>query len=122
MFAECSTTQLEWQAILCSNPRPNEQHTAMFTKTMASLYSVLQELTARTGLNPAYTYLQIGCSKNQENTMLRFARSCVGKPFSGSAMARSLLWPRQTDNTSFFCAGDWHVPVPGRFASRTHVL
>ena len=37
--------------------------------------------------------------------MLRFARSCVGKPFSGSAMARSLLWPRQTDNKSFFCAG-----------------
>ena len=64
-----------------------------------------QELAARTGLNPQYTYLQIGCSKKQENAMLRFARSCVGKPFSGSAMARSLLWPRQTDNKSFFCAG-----------------
>ena len=49
--------------------------------------------------------MQIGCSKKQENAMLRFARSCVGKPFSGSAMARSLLWPRKTDNTSFFCAG-----------------
>lgn len=63
------------------------------------------ELCARTGRSPHYTYLQIGCSKRQENQMLAFARSCVGKPFSNSAMARSLIWPRQTDNTSFFCAG-----------------
>ena len=36
--------------------------------------------------------------------MLRYASSCVGKPFSGTAMARSLVWPRQTDGSSFFCA------------------
>ena len=63
------------------------------------------ELCARTGRSPHYTYLQIGCSKRQENRMLAFARSCIGKPFSNSAMARSLVWPRQTDNQSFFCAG-----------------
>lgn len=37
--------------------------------------------------------------------MLRFARACVGKPFSTSGMARSILWPRQTDGGSYFCAG-----------------
>jgi len=38
--------------------------------------------------------------------MLRYAKlQCVGKPFSNTGMARSLLWPRQTDGTSFFCAG-----------------
>jgi uncharacterized membrane protein YgcG len=37
--------------------------------------------------------------------MLRYARSCVGKPFSTSGMARSLVWPRKTDGKSFFCAG-----------------
>jgi len=62
------------------------------------------ELCARTGRSPHYTYLQIGCSKRQEKEMLAFARSCIGKPFSNSAMARSLVWPRQTDNQSFFCA------------------
>jgi hypothetical protein len=62
------------------------------------------ELCARTGRNPQYTYLQIGCSKRQEMNMLVYARSCVGKPFSNSAMARSLIWPRQTDGNSFFCA------------------
>jgi len=36
--------------------------------------------------------------------MLRFAKSCVGKPFSGTAMARSVIWPRRTNGTSFFCA------------------
>ena len=63
-----------------------------------------QELTARTGRSPRYVYLQIGCSKNQEVAMLNFARSCVGKPFSNSGMARSLFWPRKTDGSSFFCA------------------
>ena len=62
------------------------------------------ELAARTGRNPQYTYLQIGCSRGQEQNMLSFAKSCVGKPFSNSAMARSLIWPRKTDNSSFFCA------------------
>lgn len=51
-----------------------------------------------------YTYLQIGCSKAQELAMLRYARACVGKPFSGSAMARSIIFPRKTDGKSFFCA------------------
>jgi hypothetical protein len=36
--------------------------------------------------------------------MLHFARTCVGKPFSGTAMARSVIWPRKTDNRNFFCA------------------
>jgi hypothetical protein len=37
--------------------------------------------------------------------MLNYARSCVGKPFSNTGMARSLIWPRKTDEQSFFCAG-----------------
>lgn len=36
--------------------------------------------------------------------MMAFARSCVGKPFSTTAMARSLVWPRTTDGSSYFCA------------------
>lgn len=36
--------------------------------------------------------------------MLAFARAQVGKPFSNTGMARSLVWPRQTDCGSFFCA------------------
>ena len=37
--------------------------------------------------------------------MLHYARTqCVGKPFSNIGMARSILWPRHTDDTSFFCA------------------
>ena len=36
--------------------------------------------------------------------MLAFARQQVGKPFSNLGMARSLLWPRSTDNKSFYCA------------------
>lgn len=62
------------------------------------------ELTARTGRNPQYSYLQLGCSRAQEAKMLAFAKSCIGKPFSGSAMARSIFYPRTTDNKSFFCA------------------
>tara|TARA_B110001452_G_scaffold150390_1_gene125157 strand:- start:1960 stop:2784 length:825 start_codon:yes stop_codon:yes gene_type:complete len=65
-----------------------------------------QELVERTGRNPQYVYLQIGCSKAAERRMLHYARTqCVGKPFSNIGMVRSLLWPRHTDNTSFFCAG-----------------
>jgi hypothetical protein len=52
-----------------------------------------------------YSYLQLGCSKTQEQKMLRFAKSCVGRPFSGTAMARSVIWPRKTTNVNFFCAG-----------------
>jgi len=62
------------------------------------------ELVSRTGRNPQYTYVQLGCSKEAETAMLRYARSCVGKPFSNSAMFRSILWPRTTDEQSFFCA------------------
>ena len=36
--------------------------------------------------------------------MLAFAKQQVGKPFSNVGMARSLLWPRPTDNKSFYCA------------------
>jgi len=36
--------------------------------------------------------------------MLAFARQQVGKPFSNSAMARSLFWPRVTHRKDFFCA------------------
>jgi hypothetical protein len=55
---------------------------------------------------PAYVYQSLGCSKQAVHKMLHYARTkCVGKPFSNMGMARSLLWPRQTDNTSFFCAG-----------------
>jgi len=63
------------------------------------------ELAARTGLNPQYVYVQLGCSKRQEEQMLHFARSVVGMPFSNTAMARSVIWPRTSDYRSFFCAG-----------------
>ena len=36
--------------------------------------------------------------------MLAFATSLIGKPFSNYAMARSVIWPRTSDNDSFFCA------------------
>ena len=36
--------------------------------------------------------------------MLAFAKQQIGKPFSNAGMARSLIWPRQTDGTSWFCA------------------
>lgn len=62
------------------------------------------ELCSRTGRNPSYTYLQLGCSKQQEVKMLNFAKACVGKPFSQSAMARSVFWPRTSTYKDFFCA------------------
>ena len=63
------------------------------------------EVTSRTGRNPLYSYVSLGCSKGAERRMLAFARQQIGKPFSNSGMARSLIWPRQTDGTSWFCAG-----------------
>ena len=63
------------------------------------------ELTSRTGRNPQYSYLSLGCSKRAEHAMLNYAKSLVGKPFSNIGMARSILFPRQTDGASFFCAG-----------------
>ena len=65
---------------------------------------VSQELCERTGRNPAYTYLSLGCSKAAEQRMLSFARAQVGKPFSNAGMARSVVWPRASDYHSFFCA------------------
>ena len=37
--------------------------------------------------------------------MLAFARAQVGKPFSNSGMARSILYPRQSTLKTFYCAG-----------------
>lgn len=62
------------------------------------------ELTSRTGRNPQYSYLSIGCSKRAENAMLAYAQSVVGRPFSNYGMARSVIYPRTTDGASFFCA------------------
>lgn len=62
------------------------------------------ELTSRTGRNPQYSYLSLGCSQAAERRMLAYAASVVGRPFDGLAMARSLVWPRTTDGKSFFCA------------------
>ena len=62
------------------------------------------ELTSRTGRNPQYHYLSLGCSKRAENVMLAYAKTLVGKPFSNVGMARSIVYPRTTDQTSFFCA------------------
>ena len=64
------------------------------------------ELVERTGRNPQNLFIQLGCSKAAEHKMLHYVRTaCVGKPFSNYAMVRSLVWPRETDHTSFFCAG-----------------
>lgn len=62
------------------------------------------ELAERTGINPSYSYLQLGCSKGAEHAMLNFARAQIGKPFSSVGMARALLWPRKSDHRSWFCA------------------
>lgn len=51
-----------------------------------------------------YSYLQLGCSKRAEAAMLAFARQQIGKPFSGTGMARSLIWPRTPTGDSWFCA------------------
>ena len=62
------------------------------------------EVTSRTGRNPLYSYVSLGCSKNAERRMLAFAKQQIGKPFSNTGMARSLIWPRQSNYESFFCA------------------
>ena len=36
--------------------------------------------------------------------MLQFAAQQVGKPFSNSGMARSIVWPRQSAGENWFCA------------------
>lgn len=52
----------------------------------------------------AYTYLSLGCSKTAEQRMLAFAKRQIGKPFSNYGMAVSVMWPRQTDEKTWFCA------------------
>jgi len=67
--------------------------------------SVGVELVERTGRNPQNVFIQLGCSKAAEQKMLHYVRNqCIGKPFSNYAMVRSLVWPRETDHQSFFCA------------------
>jgi hypothetical protein len=66
--------------------------------------SVGVELISRTGLSSRNSYIEVGCSRAQEERMLAFARSVVGRPFSNAGMFRSILWPRRTNNESFFCA------------------
>ena len=62
------------------------------------------ELCARTGRSPHLVYVQLGCSAEQERRMLHFARQQIGKPFSQTAMFRSLIMPRKTTGDSYFCA------------------
>jgi len=86
-----------------SNRAPVLALASSSTRTPA-LGAAAQELIARTGRSPHYSYLSLGCSKQAERAMLAYARKAVGKPFSAMAMARSVLWPRQTNHESFFCA------------------
>lgn len=62
------------------------------------------ELVSRTGLSPRNSYIHVGCSLASEQRMLAFARAMVGRPFSNTGMFRSVLWPRRTNNRTFFCA------------------
>jgi len=62
------------------------------------------EVAQRTGRSPAFHYVQLGCSLASEHAMMQFAHQQVGKPFSMRAMMRSIVWPRKTDGTSWFCA------------------
>ena len=77
------------------------------------------ELVERTGRNPQNLFIQLGCSKMAEQKMLHYVRTrCVGKPFSNYAMVRSLVWPRETDDSSFFCAGAQASAFPRRLWRR----
>jgi hypothetical protein len=64
------------------------------------------ELAERTGTNPNFSYVQLSCSRESEQRMLRWAQRQVARrvPFSQLGMLRSVLWPRQTHCESFFCA------------------
>ena len=62
------------------------------------------ELTARTGRSPQYCYVQLGSTERAVARMLAFARKQIGKPFSQVGMARSIVYPRTSDQTSWFCA------------------
>jgi hypothetical protein len=48
--------------------------------------------------------VQIGCSERAIAAMMQFARGQVGKPFSSMGMFRSMVWPRATDMSSWYCA------------------
>ena len=91
---------LEWCNLSDSNKHPSSPSPGLDRQR-----SHAQEIVERTGKNPQYEYIQLGCSKRAEQRMLHYARTkCLGRPFSNMGMARSILWPRQTDNSSFFCA------------------
>lgn len=62
------------------------------------------EVAQRTGRSPAFHYVQLGCSLASERAMMGFAHEQVGKSFSMGAMMRSIVWPRKTDENSWFCA------------------
>lgn len=62
-------------------------------------------VTERTGINPNFLYMNLSCSKESEEAMLKFAKKQVGKPFSMIAMIRSITaWPRTTNEKDWFCA------------------
>ena len=65
---------------------------------------IAQELTQRTGRNPHFHYVQIGCSTKAVAAMHNFARKQIGKPFSSTGMFRSIIYPRTTTGESWFCA------------------
>lgn len=88
------------QNMLCSTPATAVAEGANSPRS----YVVLQELCERTGRNPAYTYCSLGCSRAAEARMIAFARQQVGKPFSNSGMARSVIFPRQTTGRTYYCA------------------
>ena len=62
------------------------------------------ELAERMGTNPAFCYMDLWCSSDAEQRMLRWAKAQVGKPFSAVGMVRSVIWPRVSDGSSWFCA------------------
>lgn len=66
--------------------------------------SVGVELTERTGVNPKFSYMTLACAPRAERMMLEFSKKQVGKPFSMLGMARSIMWPRNSTGTSWYCA------------------
>ena len=66
--------------------------------------SVGVEVCERTGRSPNFQYLQLGCSKRAEIGMLQFALQQKGKPFSMTAMVRSIVYPRVSTYQNYFCA------------------
>ena len=74
-------------------------------------FCIAQELTQRTGKNPNYQYVQIGCSQKAVTAMIQFARAQVGKPFSSTGMFRSMVYPRASTGD------DWYV-LPFKHSQR----